>query len=338
MTNQNSFDDACRIALLMSVGANTCQVMPKNAEWDEDGYIWLVKVIAMKTSRLQKAAPVDDGECLSFHSIPVSSFPAVFRPSGFELLLLPAGAYRLSAGGEAFLLAGPQLMLMGPGLTYECSLTGMLAAAGSTATSESILATQSLRWPADLLGTGFLDKTQLKAIGGLLEQASRGVCFPPGAVSWVGQRMTAIRQATGFTMVLGLLALLNDLSGAAGQPMLSAPPPAPEPEKKSPMDEAMAFMEANYFLPMTLEEMARKACMTKGSFCRSFRQRTGKTYGETLNEIRLGHICRMLVETADTVSEIAYRAGYQNIFHFHRHFKREKGCTPKEYRQGRRAG
>jgi AraC-like DNA-binding protein len=280
----------------------------------------------MKTNGLYTSALADDGECLSFHSFPLSAALPACRCPGFEILLLPAGDFRLTIAGETFELRGPQLLLLGPQLEHGWTAEG--------ATSEIL----AIRWPADLLGDRFLDKNQVKTIGALLAQASLGVGFPAAAVGDLGQRISTLRERRGFAAVLELLAILHRLSMAGGKALLSAAPPKPRvvAEKKSPMDEAMDFMQANYFLPMTLEEMARKACMTKGSFCRSFRKRTGQTYAERLNEIRMSHICRLLVETSDTVSEIAYRAGYQNIYHFHRHFKRQKGCTPKEFREGYR--
>lgn len=299
----------------------------------------------MKTNTLYTSALADDGECLSFHSFP--SGVAAYRVPGFELLLLPTGDHRLKLAGEMLELRGPQLLLLGPGLERiwmggagDGPLEGRAGGraddlAGRRAASEAF----AIRWPADLLGQRFLDKNQVKAIGELLAKASLGVRFRAESVAALGARVMALRQGNGFLQVLALLGILHELSTAGGQPLLAAVPAQPraEAEKKSPMDEAMDFMQANYFLPMTLEEMARKACMTKGSFCRSFRKKTGKTYAERLNEIRMGHICRLLVETSDTVSEIAYRAGYQNIYHFHRHFKRKKGCTPKEFREGYRA-
>ncbi len=54
---------------------------------------------------------------------------------------------------------------------------------------------------------------------------------------------------------------------------------------------------------------------------------------ESLNEIRIGHISRMLVGTSEDIAEIAYKTGYNNVAHFNRSFKRQKGCTPKEFRE-----
>lgn len=278
----------------------------------------------MKTDVLAKTTFVDDGECLSHHTFSASLDTSSFLYSGFELLVLAEGC-RFGLAGEVFELEGPQVILVGPGLEHGWN------------GGEQFKGGVAIRWPADLIGDRFLDKRQTQAIAGLLEKAALGVRFSGAIYSSVLGRLEVLRGRRGFAIYLELLGLLHELSVAGGESMLASRPAVVRggaADGKTAFDEAMELLEANYFRPMTLEEMARKACMTKGSFCRSFRKKTGKTYLESLNEIRLGHICRLLSETTDMVSEIAYRAGYQSIHHFHRHFKRQKGCTPLQYRQG----
>ena len=73
--------------------------------------------------------------------------------------------------------------------------------------------------------------------------------------------------------------------------------------------------------------------MSEVAFSRFFKARTGKTFVDTLNEIRLGHASRMLIDTTHSISEIAYRCGFNNMSNFNRIFKKKKDCTPKEFRQ-----
>ena len=68
------------------------------------------------------------------------------------------------------------------------------------------------------------------------------------------------------------------------------------------------------------------------AFSRFFKARTGKTFVDTLNEIRLGHASRMLIDTTQSIGEVAYRCGFNNMSNFNRIFKKKKDCTPKEFR------
>ncbi|MOA47617.1 HTH-type transcriptional activator RhaS [compost metagenome] len=72
--------------------------------------------------------------------------------------------------------------------------------------------------------------------------------------------------------------------------------------------------------------------MPEVSFSRFVKKRTGNTFIDSLNEIRLGHATRMLIDSTQTVAEIAYKCGFNNISNFNRIFKKKKNCTPKEFR------
>ena len=73
--------------------------------------------------------------------------------------------------------------------------------------------------------------------------------------------------------------------------------------------------------------------MPEVSFSRFIKKRIGSTFIDSLNEIRLGHATRMLIDTTHNVAEVAYKCGFNNISNFNRIFKKKKSCTPKEFRQ-----
>ena len=73
--------------------------------------------------------------------------------------------------------------------------------------------------------------------------------------------------------------------------------------------------------------------MPESSFSRFIKQRTGFSFIDSLNEIRLGHVSRMLIDTTPSISEIAFKCGFNNMANFKRTFKKNKQCTPKEFRE-----
>ncbi|MEO6631182.1 MAG: AraC family transcriptional regulator, partial [Mucilaginibacter sp.] len=93
------------------------------------------------------------------------------------------------------------------------------------------------------------------------------------------------------------------------------------------------FLYDNYDKPVALAEAAKIANMPTVSFSRFFKKRTGKSFIDTINEIRLGHASRMLVDTNYTIALIAYKCGFNNISNFNRAFKRKKQCVPREFRE-----
>jgi len=99
------------------------------------------------------------------------------------------------------------------------------------------------------------------------------------------------------------------------------------------MGHVMAFILAENHRNMSLQEVADIANMSKEAFCRFFKQRTGKTFTEFLNELRIHKSCHLLQETDLSISQIAYQTGFQNLSYFNRAFKKFRLTTPKSFRK-----
>ena len=76
--------------------------------------------------------------------------------------------------------------------------------------------------------------------------------------------------------------------------------------------------------------------MTPVAFSRFFKLRAGKTISEYIIDIRLGNATRLLVDTTNTISEICYECGFNNVSNFNRIFKKRKECSPKVFRENYR--
>jgi transcriptional regulator GlxA family with amidase domain len=98
------------------------------------------------------------------------------------------------------------------------------------------------------------------------------------------------------------------------------------------IEKVYEYMNAHFNVQVTLTEVAKLAGMPDASFSRFIKQRTGQTFIDSLNEIRLAHVTRMLVDTTLPIADIAYKCGFNNLANFNRTFKSKKGCTPKEFR------
>ena len=131
------------------------------------------------------------------------------------------------------------------------------------------------------------------------------------------------------------MSIFNDLSISKGSKTLSAPNLKKEPQNDSSrrIEKVFDYMNAHFSVEVSLNEVAQIAGMPDASFSRFIKQRTGSTFIDSLNEIRLGHVSRLLIETTEPVAVIAFKCGFNNIANFNRRFKSVKGCTPKEFRE-----
>ncbi|WP_394701128.1 helix-turn-helix domain-containing protein [uncultured Draconibacterium sp.] len=80
------------------------------------------------------------------------------------------------------------------------------------------------------------------------------------------------------------------------------------------------------------------ANITPNSFCRYFKQRTGKAYFEFLNDMRIEYAGKLIAGSNDSFGNIAIECGYNSISYFNRQFKRINGLTPLQYRKKFKGG
>ncbi|SFC66794.1 transcriptional regulator, AraC family [Zunongwangia mangrovi] len=105
-------------------------------------------------------------------------------------------------------------------------------------------------------------------------------------------------------------------------------------EEGNRMNNVFQYAMDNFQNPISLDDIANQAHMSKNGFCRYFKKRTNKTFLQFLIEIRIEHACKTLRREKElSISAVSYSCGFNNIANFNRKFKELKGFTPTEYRQ-----
>jgi YesN/AraC family two-component response regulator len=84
---------------------------------------------------------------------------------------------------------------------------------------------------------------------------------------------------------------------------------------------------------ITLKDAAAKVHLNPSYLSQLFKQQTGKTFSDYVNEVRLEEAKKLLVHTALRVSEVSERLGYTDLTYFSGSFKKLTGHTPSEYRK-----
>jgi AraC family L-rhamnose operon regulatory protein RhaS len=98
---------------------------------------------------------------------------------------------------------------------------------------------------------------------------------------------------------------------------------------------SLQYLEANFYHPLKIEELAELANMSYRSYTEQFKRRTGKTVTQHLAERRVDYAKRLMLET-DDILFAATEAGFGDLTHFYRVFKKLTGVTPKQFIEGRR--
>ena len=193
----------------------------------------------------------------------------------------------------------------------------------------------TIQFHRDLFDEKFLSRNQMHFIKNLLEKSLRGVLFSKETIINIMPRLVALTKKQGFDSVLELMSLLHDLSASRNMRILSDGAFSSFESfsyGSRRIEKVMEYIYLNFSKNINLSEAARIASMTDISFSRFFKARTGRTFIDTVNEIRLGQASRMLIDTTQNITEVGYKCGFNNISNFNRIFRKKKGCTPKEFR------
>ncbi|HEX6429268.1 MAG TPA: AraC family transcriptional regulator, partial [Niastella sp.] len=194
----------------------------------------------------------------------------------------------------------------------------------------------TIQFHKDLFDEKLLRRNQLSFIRTMLEKSLRGILFSKETTQQLAPRIMELNQMQGFDSVLELMSILHDLSISRNMRILSDASFNNTEQytyNSRRIEKTLEYMNQNFDKPITLNEVARLANMSDAAFSRFFKQRTGNTFIDSLTEIRLGHASRMLIDTTQSIAEVAYHCGFNNISNFNRIFKKKKSCTPKDFRE-----
>lgn len=183
---------------------------------------------------------------------------------------------------------------------------------------------------------GFIDATpELRSFAKLLDAAGLGLVFDRGTTARAAALLRRLRQSRDVDRLRIFMDLVGCLMAADECHSLASPGHAGRntPQDSERMQVACRYILEHFAEEIDHRELAARVHLAPASFCRLFKKVTRKTCTQFINEIRLGHASRLLMENEDSITEIAFACGFRNLSNFNRRFKERYGMSPREYRQ-----
>ncbi len=100
------------------------------------------------------------------------------------------------------------------------------------------------------------------------------------------------------------------------------------------IDEAKAYINANYTKGITLEDVSREVNISPYYFSRIFKEASGENFIDYLTNLRIERAKLLLSTTNHSMKVICAMVGYSDPNYFSKSFKKNVGVTPTEYREG----
>lgn len=193
----------------------------------------------------------------------------------------------------------------------------------------------TIQFHGDLLNEYLLQKNQFRSVKEMFDKATYGVVFSRETINNIKERLYSLAsESEGAHSVLKLFGILYDLSLSPMRELSSRSFNAHEQSYDSRrIERAYNYMLEHYTHEIRLLDVSNLVGMTEVAFSRFIKKRTGRNFIDSLNDIRLGHATRMLVDTTHSVAEISMVCGFNNLSNFNRIFKKKKGCAPREFRE-----
>jgi AraC-like DNA-binding protein len=193
----------------------------------------------------------------------------------------------------------------------------------------------TLQFPKNLMDTMFTHAEELEPVAQLFQKAERGVYFSAKTSREIEPLFMKINERKGLPKWISVFELLQKLTQAKNYTLLASPGYQTNLTNRDidRMNQVFQYIRNNIENKITLDEISSIACLTKPSFCRLFKQKTGKSFIIFLNEFRINHAKRMLLEGKHIpIGRIAHKSGFNSVQHFNAKFKKyNDGLTPTEY-------
>ena len=96
---------------------------------------------------------------------------------------------------------------------------------------------------------------------------------------------------------------------------------------------AIQYIQDNYQKDLKIGDIISQCNISSTYFRMIFKEITGKSFVQYLNELRIYHAIVYIKKTQLNLSEISYEVGFTEFQNFHRTFKKIIGCSPSAYRK-----
>ena len=194
---------------------------------------------------------------------------------------------------------------------------------------------QTIYFSWNFLGSEFYQLPECTHILHFLEKVKSGIHITAAHSKHIKPQLLllknirGIRKLTAFISVLDMLSLVKDFQLLATDKFISAYANG----SSARINKVYCYLLNHFATDISLKKGAEIANMSETAFSRYFKSKTGSTFTQLLNEIRIRHACKVLVNSDESLTKVAYDCGYNNLSNFIIQFKKVMRQSPNAYRR-----
>lgn len=201
-------------------------------------------------------------------------------------------------------------------------------------TEEMVASAVVVQFTEDFWGKDFMELPECRQLKKLFDISQKGLRVKDSVKIKLKPMIEQLEHTAGFQRILQLCNCLIVIADKTSYERLSTQDILQfNPKQKERIDAIFQYTIQHFQEAFSVNDVAKNVNMSVPAFCSYFKKCTKKTYIDFLNEVRIGHACKQLMDTQMTVAEIAYESGYNTLVNFNKQFLKLKKSTPSNYRK-----
>lgn len=248
-----------------------------------------------------------------------------------ELVLIVESFGKRIVGNNVATFTEGDLVLMGPNIPHIWRNDDLFLQQDNDLRARAIV----VYFPADFLLRLTDEHQTIQAMQQFIRKAQRGLRFYGETRDKAQRLMEKLSDKEGFSKIIEFLNLIQLLQETVEFESLASDGYRPtfSEQETQRINRVYLYVMSNFKVEVNLQVASDMLNMTPNAFCRFFKRHTQKPFSRFVNEMRIGHACKLLMDRTLSISEICYECGYQNLTNFNKFFKSIMNKTPREFRK-----
>lgn len=248
----------------------------------------------------------------------------------FELTLVSGSAGNRIVGDSTQRYKEEDLVLIGPYLFHKWDDED------KQGTAKDPCRVITIQFDMHLFDKALLAKKPFALIQAFLVSSGRGIRFYGKTLAEAKKRIQRLTRLTGVESATEFLLLFDLLSKSRQFEFLAS-----EGFNVNPVQVNSKRLHAAYQYLMRhfqesglkMSDVAAEVNLGDSAFSHFFKKATNRSFSDYLIAMRLEHACKLLIESDEQISRIAFLSGFNNMANFNRIFKSAHHCSPMQFRK-----
>lgn len=262
--------------------------------------------------------------------VPYFTNPWHFHPElELNYVVQSSGTRFIGQSVERF--EGGEIILIGKNLPHYWKNDAAFYQSQPLCSAEAIV----VRFSEDFAGKDFFHLPETRAIQALFERAIFGLKLVDPLLTHIKKSMVELAQQQGFNQLLTLLSILQEIAISSATEIISPHyvPSQLQIKHNDRLSKIFAYLIDHFNDPIQLSEVASVANMNEAALCRYFKSQTGQTITQYITDLRIRYACELLIKGEDSITQVCFQVGFENVSHFIQTFKKLRNQTPFEFRK-----